>query len=321
LQIIDLPPNEKITKNGFYRMPIKVHHGQPCDGPSVTSSVLRNIEAGASPEDIWTYHALNPDALDRPDSDAMRTGRAMAALLEGGRETLEQEFMILREDRPPRPLESQIEAYKRGNPSDNAIHRIAYWSLVDNDPRSHLEQSEFELLVKMAERLANDPAAVMLQGEPEITMAWYHEELELWVLSRPDQLELSGMVTDYKKMSPGRGKWFNNYMVDRRIEDYEIHMQMSLAWEAMGVLTGHRPMAVGIVAQSDMPPYSVIARDFDKEILEIGQFQNHRAMRIFSEAYYSGNWWGPGQDVGCYNMRKAKFERLIEEMQTEGWPK
>ena len=318
-EIITLGVNDQIDKPGFYRLPLSRHHSQPCVGPSVTSSVLRNIEAGASPEEVYETHALNPEAdHSRPDTVALRLGRAMAALMEG-RTAFNQEFIVLPSGRPDRPLPSQIEAFKRGEPSENGLWRINFWSKIEAGNRTPVEEDEFKILMDMANRLSEDPASVMLEGEPEITMAWYDEKTKLWVLSRPDTISFSGSAFDYKRMAPGAGQWFTRRLVDSRIDKLEIHMQMALAWEAMEKAGWHRPSEVGIIAQSSTPPYPVIAREIDAEDLEIGRFQCHRAMRIFSESYYSGDWWGPGREIGVFNMNTKKRERLLEDMQTENW--
>ena len=43
-EIRTLADDEQITEPGFYAISLDRHHSQPCDGPSVTSGVLRKME-------------------------------------------------------------------------------------------------------------------------------------------------------------------------------------------------------------------------------------------------------------------------------------
>lgn len=312
-----LAPGEKITQEGFYAIDIDRHHNQPCDGPSVTSGVLRAMEL-QTPADVWAFHKLNPNRYQRPDTDALRMGRAMAAFIEFGIAGLERIFLLLPEDRPNRPTLAQRRAYEAGTATPAAIRSVEFWEDVANDPRIVIKPDELDLIAAMADVLGNDPAAVaVMSGVPEITMAVKHERTGLWILSRPDTVSLDGMVSDYKRISPG-GKPFSARMVDQNITGYAIDMQMALAADTFAALTGSRPNVVGIVAQSSYPPYSVILREIDAEDLAIASFRNERSITRFSECLASGNWPGPGETVGRYQRPDWQRDMLIEQMQIAG---
>ncbi|WP_306150674.1 PD-(D/E)XK nuclease-like domain-containing protein [Roseovarius sp. MMSF_3281] len=313
----DLKDDEKITEPGFYRIPMERHHGQPCDGVSVTSSVLRKMEI-QTPADVWAFHGLNPDRYEREQTDALRMGRAMAAFIEGGPEELERHFRVLPKDKPKRPTEVQLTAFKEGRASDAALKSIYFWQKVEEDPRDIVTEAEWELICNMGKVLAQDPAAsAALGGEPEITMAWYDHETDLWCLARPDQTSFDGMLSDYKKVNT-QGRPFSYRVCDNRITDHGYHQQMAFAREGFVSLIGEEPQQVGLVFQVDKAPYHVILREVDEEALAIGEFQNRRARRLFRECLDSNNWWGPGEDIGAYQMPSWFRERLIEEMQTAG---
>lgn len=316
-QIQALAADELITEPGFYRIPIEHHHNQPCAGPSVTSSVLRTLELG-SPADVWAYHALNPNRYERKDKASLTMGQAMASYIEGGMAELFRLFYVLPEDKPNKPTAAQIKAIEEGRGTDAGFKSFAFWAKVDADPRSVLTQDQWDLICAMGEVVREDPAAQMaLGGLPEITMAWFDEATQLWCLSRPDQLSLSGMLSDYKKVNT-QGRPFTAGTVDHKITSYGYGMQMAFAAEAFEMLTQQWPEQVGLVFQHDEPPYSVILRAIDEEDLRMDMFRNCRARRRFRECLDAGNWPGPGEHVGSYRRPKEQRERLIEQMATEG---
>ena len=314
-EIIDLPEGDLIDAPGFYRIPLSVHHSQPCVGPSVTSGVLRRMEL-QTPADVWAFHQLNPNRWPSEDKPALRMGRAMASLIEGGVQELEKHFTVVPENAPRRPDVRQLKAYEEGRASDVAKESIEFWAALDRDTRDVLPAAEWELIVTMGGVLTQDPAAsAVMAGLPEMTLAWQDEATGIWVLSRPDTVSFDGAVSDYKKMS-ARGGSFDYRLVDRNITQHGYDMQLGLAAEGLERLTGHWPASVGIVAQSDKPPHSVLLREILEEDLRIGQWRNHRAIRRFHECLASGYWPGPGADTGAYQRPEWQRTTLLDEMNT-----
>lgn len=331
MEIIDLGKDEWIQKPGFYRIPLDRHHSQPCMAPdrlkavqsgdapkagevSVTSGVLRKMLL-ETPADVRAFSLLNPERWPQKDSPALRMGRAIALYIEGGPEMLEDGFRVLPSNKPNRPTAAQVTAFEEGRATEAGLKSIEFWRAIEADPRDIITETEWDLICTMGRVLKADPAAsAALGGEPEITMAWFDEPTQLWVLSRPDQVSFDGMLSDYKKVNSA-GRPFNWRLVDRRITDHGYHMQMALAAEAFQKLTGEWAQQVGIVAQWDAAPHHVILRAIDDEALRMGQFQNRRAMRWFRECLDSGVWPGPGDDVGTYQMPDWMRDRILEEMQ------
>lgn len=316
-EIRTLGPGEKITEPGFYSIPLSQHHNQPCDGYSVTSSILRTMEL-RTPADVWAFHPDNPEPYEKPETDALRLGRAMAALIEGGLEALEEICIVLPGNKPNRPTPAQVAAYKRGESSDAGRRSVEFWVKMDKDPRDKITEAQFETLVAMGKALAKDPAScAALGGYPEITMAWQDEATGIWCLARPDQVSFSGMLSDYKKVNT-QGRAFNAFVCDQRISQHGYDMQMAFACQGFEQLTGEWPDQVGLVFQWDQPPYHPLLRGIDDEDLRIGQFRNNRALRNIAHCQATGNWPGPGENVGVYHRRKEERERLLEEMNEAG---
>lgn len=313
-----LAEGELISEPGFYAIPLEQHHNQPCDGPSVTSGVLRKMEL-ETPADVWAFSKLNKQRWeDEPMTPALRMGVAMALYVEGGKKAVLGKFNVHPDDKPRKPTLAQSKAYDDGKASEAATKSVEYWRKVDASPSAYLTPAELELICNMGKVLEQDPAAsAVMDGIPEVTMAWKDERTGLWLLSRPDTVSFDGSMSDYKKMNTS-GKPFNYRLVDHRITDHGYHQQMAFAAYVFECLTGIWPQSVGIVAQVDKPPHSIILREIGEEELRIGHFQNMRAVTRFAECLESGIWPGPGDDVGAYRMPEWLRERLVEEMQVAG---
>jgi|GEM_PF-3590868 len=316
-EIRTLAADEKITAPGFYNISLDRHHSQPCDGPSLTSGVLRKMEL-ATPADVWAFSKLNPDRWEQEDKTALRLGRAMAAYVEGGMDEVSKHFLVLPEDKPRRPTAAQIAAYNSGKITDANKASVEFWAKMDADPRDQITDAEQKMIENMGKVLAADPmASAVMGGIPEVTMAYQDDQTGLWLLSRPDTVNFDGTVTDYKKINT-QGRPFNYRVLDNRITDHGYDMQLAFAAEVFELLTGEWPTSAGVIAQWDAPPHHVILREISEEDLRIGQFRNRRAINRFAECLRSGNWPGPGDDPGVYQRPQWQRELLLQEMNTEG---
>lgn len=73
----------KISTPGIYdAVPMTAYHGDLCDGPSVSSSGLRLIEA-KTPAHYYATSYLNPNRIEQDEKDAFDFGRAAHSLLLG----------------------------------------------------------------------------------------------------------------------------------------------------------------------------------------------------------------------------------------------
>lgn len=316
-EIQTLADSDLITEPGFYRISLERHHNQPCDGFSVTSGTLRKVSLG-SPADVWAFHPKNPDRFIEEPSRALVTGAAMAALIEGGEDELRRLYLKMPEKRPNRPTKEQIKRYDAGNPTPAGRRSVEFWAKVENDPREPVYPEEWATLIAMAEALKKDPAAsAALGGIPEITMAWRDEHTGIWCLSRPDQIQFSGMAADYKKMAT-QGRAFTAHLVDSRITQHRYFQQMAFAAEALESLGAGWPETVGVVCQCAEPPYHVILRAFDDDALLRGRAANHRALSIIKDCIDNEHWPGPGEHVGTYRMPEWLEKKIDEQDAFEG---
>lgn len=316
-EIRTLKDGEKITEPGFYNIPLELHHNQPCDGPSVTSGVLRKMEL-ATPADVWAFSKLNPDHYETEQTAAMRQGVAMALYCEGGKEAVLEGFKLHDSPKPRKPTVKQIEAYDEGNPTDAGKASVEYWRAVEASPSAYLEKGEYDLICEMGAVLDADPIAKdLMSGVPECTMAYQDEVTGIWLLARPDTVNFDGSSTDFKKMNT-QGRPFSHRTVDSRITEHGYDMQMAFAADVFEKLTGMWPETVGIIAQWDKPPYHIIVRGINEEDLRMAQWRNRRAINNFAQCLKTGDWWGPGHDTADYQRPDWQREYLMQEMNMTG---
>lgn len=311
-----LGEHEFIREPGFYHLPIERHHGQPCVGPSITSTVLRNMEYHG-PRYTWAFHELNPARLDKKVSTPMLLGKAMSMVMEDGIEAIDRHFKVLPGTAPKRPTKTMREAFERdGEWSEAAWPRVDFYdNHWDLDPREEITEEQYEELIFAGAALASDPVAqaVFEGAHSEVTMAWQDEETGLWVLSRPDMLAFSGVLTDYKLTNPG-GAAFNEFFCNKKIDQFGYHQQMALIDQSWEALTGEQASAVGILFQSAAPPWEVIPKNLTRDNLERGRFLNRRAMRNFARCLETGRWPGAGEKITDYKMAPWLMKRIDEDM-------
>jgi hypothetical protein len=319
IQLQDLRPDGKIAIPGFYQIEMDRHHGQPCDGISVTSGVLRRmIQHG--PQYTWAFHRLNPDCRDEPDTQPKAFGRAMATALELGIGGLKTLYKAVDEGAPSRPTATQRKAFEaKGYWSKNAQRRVDWWEEFDARPGELITQGQLSLITDMATALLSDEnkelAQVALGGIPELDMAWKDTKSGLWALSRLDNISGDGVLVDYKTIDPG-GEPFDWKLCDRKIDKLGYYQQGAFGATGWRQLTGNDPSAVAILFQSVKWPHACILREIQPHYLRLGQLQNRYAMDRFAECLELDDWPGPGRDVGAYQMAPWLEEKIEREMNT-----
>ena len=276
-----------ISKPGIYSgIPLDTYH-QPdiCDGPSVSSSILRTI-IGESPAHFYCYWLGNKNHVEKETPRHFVVGRAAHHLFLGEKFFTEK-FVVQPED-----YEDENGAIKKWTYGAKACKE--WRDIQERTGRLILTAAEFEDIKGMAVELGMDPLVKegALNGLIEHSIFWKDKKTGIWLKARPDTIPGdSGDFVDYK--TTVSVQW---HALERSIEDFNYHMQGALVLRgAREVLEMPNP-SFTLVWQEKKPPYCVRSTVLkDNEIAE-GERGNRMAIDTFARCLKSGKWPGPGGD-------------------------
>jgi hypothetical protein len=280
---------KKITRDGVYRMSLADYHGQPCDGPSISSSGLRTIFQ-KSPAHFWSTSSLNPEAEPQEDSAAFVLGRAAHHLLLG-----EDDFSTLFIARP--------ETLKGEPWHGNRTVCKAWLSEQDLAGRTVLMPSDIKAIRGMARSLSAHPLvkAGILNGEIEQSLIVKDKKTGLYLKSRPDVIPNdSGDFADLKTSSVFGPE------LDKEIGKYGYDMQAALvAMNYREVFEGRLLQSFSFVFVETKAPHCVEVLTLKSEDIEEAEKDLRAAIDTFAYCLRTGDWFGPGG-----TQRDARFAHI-----------
>jgi len=271
-----LPDGALITEPGVYSLSMDRYHGQPCWGPSISSSGLRTIWA-RSPAHYWIDSSLNPDREpDERERPHFSIGRAAHHLLLQGRAGFEREYVT-------RP-----EKWSDWRTADSRAWKAAQLEAG----LTVLTEDELHNIAGMAASLAAHPLvkAGILDGAVERSLIWKDPETGVWCKSRPDTIPNdSGDFSDLKTCVS-----VSTDSLRRSLADFGYHQQGGLVAEASRNVLGRDLATFTLVWVEKAAPWCVRVTTLTPEDLLRGQMQNAAALRMFAQCVESGVWTGPG---------------------------
>lgn len=286
---------DKITKSGVYDLTMEEYHGQPCDGPSISSSGLRTIFT-QSPAHYFVDSPLNPEREedDEADSEAFILGRAAHHLLLG-----EDDFSTLFIVRPDRLDGSAWQG--------NRTACKEWLAAQAKSGRTVLKPEQIKQIRGMARSLAKHPLieAGILNGEIEKSLVWKDKETGIWLKSRPDAIPNdSGDFADLKTTIE------TGFKLDKSITSYRYDMQAALAkWAAKEVL-GVEMTSFSFVFVEKKAPHCVDILTLHSEDVERAELDLRVALKTFARCIETGDWFGPSG-----SQSDARFVHISEYAQ------
>lgn len=292
---------QKITAPGCYvGMPMTAYHGQPTDGPSVSSSGLRTIWA-ESPAHFWAKSSLNPDRKAQDDSPAFAVGRLAHKLLLEGREGLADEFAIRPED--------QWDSWRT---KDSQVWRDEQVLAG----RTVITEDDLVTVTGMAESLARHPLvkAGILDGKVERSLIWKDAETGIWIKSRPDVIpNASGVVADLKTTTS-----VTDDALAKALGSYGYHMQASVVGMGLDAVLGLKMEAFALVWVEKAEPFCVRVTQLTEDDLERGRRQVRAALRTMARCIDTGVWPGPGgADASYLSLPAYAANRIDTELELQ----
>lgn len=269
---------EVIAETAFIAdMPMADYHGQPCDGPSISSSGLRTIWS-RSPAHYYLDSSLNPNREPADDRPHFTLGRAAHHLLLQGRKGFDAEYVT----RPEQWSDWRTNAAKEWK-----AEQIAAGLTIITD-------KELDAITGMARSLAAHPLVKhgILDGQVERSMFWRDPETGVWCKSRPDAIP--GFSGDYSDLKTTVS--VSTEALQRTMADYGYHQQGALVAEASRHVLGRDLETFSFVWVEKEAPWCVRVTTLRAEDLVRGSMQNAAALREFAASVAADHWPGPGGD-------------------------
>lgn len=291
---------EKIARPGAYiGVPMDVYHGDPCVGPSISSSGLRKI-FGKSLKHYWDTSVYNPNRGEDEDTPAMILGRAAHHLLLG-----EDDFSSLYVVRPDKAPDGRD--WHHANKSckewvaDQAMHGLTI-----------LTQAQIDQIKGISAALAQEPMIQggCLSGLIEVSFFWRDEETGIWCKARPDAVPEDDLAGFDLKVTGEVG----DEELQRNLGNHGYHQQGAFVDEGFQKIFGLKLTDFSLVYAEAKRPHSIRIERVSDEDIELGHKANRAALRAFAWAIQNNEWPGPKSitgDVG--NIRLSPWARQRAE--------
>lgn len=293
------PDPGMITEAGVYDLTMDRYHGQPCDGPSVSSSGLRTIWS-ASPAHYYLTSSLNPNREDPGERPHFSLGRAAHHLLFLGRKGFDAEYVT-------RP-----EQWSDWRTKEAKLWREAAIA----DGKTVLTDADLEAITGMARSLGAHPLvkAGILDGAVERSLIFRDPDTGIWLKSRPDVIPNdSGDFADLKTTTSVATE-----ALRRTIADYHYAMQGALVGMASEAVLQRPMQSFTLVFVEKAPPYCCRVVTLRPSDLERGERQVRAAAVMFAQCCARDEWPGPGgtqQDAEYLSPAEWSVKQVDERLE------
>jgi hypothetical protein len=271
-----LEAGEIITEPGIYSNVdmARYHSADLCAGPSVSSSGLRTLFS-QSPAHFWASSPLNPDRVERTETQAFALGRAAHHLLLGEAD-FGKHFAI----RPDEFDSWRTAASKAWRAAQEAAGKTV------------LIPSDMDAIRGMARSLAANPlvAAGILNGAIEQSIVWKDAETGVWLKVRPDAIpgdgnDVADLKTTISVAYDALGK---------SVAEYGYAMQGALIRMGFREALGREMASFSLVFVEKTAPWCCRVVTLKREDLDAGEQAVRAALRVFARCLDRGEWPGPG---------------------------
>lgn len=253
--------------NRLVAMPAEEYHADPCERPSLSSSIARTLLT-KSPLHAWHEHPrLNPDHIPEERTEFDLGSAAHALLLEG-----EDRMAVIDAD----SYRTKIAQEARDAARAAKMHPIL--------------KARYDDVRRMAdvarEAIAHCPdlsGITLDSGKAELVGIW--EEDGATMRFRPDWLgDSRTAMLDYKTTTDAAPDVFT-----RQIARMGYHIQAAFYRRGMVAIEG-ADIPFVLVAQETEPPYAVSFHGCAPTMLEIAEAEVERAIDTWRECMRRNNW-------------------------------
>jgi hypothetical protein len=274
-----------ITRPGMYsRVPIETYHSQLiCDGPSVSSSGLRDI-FGGSPKHFFATWSGNKNRIERKDARHFILGRAVHHLILG--EPFFAKLFSVQPERIRVPEEGIVK-WNNIRPQCKEWHRQQRVA-----GRSVLLPAEVELIKGMGREICAHPFYQngLLRGLIERSLIWKDRETGIWLKWRPDVIPRDS--ADFGDLKTTTSVLMPDLM--RAIDDLGYYQQAALGRWASREVLGMDMASFTYLFVEKADPYAVRDVRLEEEDLRRGEDANRVALDTLAHCMAHDEWPGPG---------------------------
>lgn len=172
-----------------------------------------------------------------------------------------------------------------------------------------LKPSEAAQARAMAKAVHDHPlaAALLRDGEPELSLWWQDRATGVMLRARPDWTPTVNrrrrlILTDLKTSKDPRPSEFG-----RTAASFGYHMQAAWYPDGARELDLDPDPAFVFVLVGKTPPYPVSVVELDADAIELGRRRNRRAINLYADCLETGHWPAYGDDVHLVGLPKYAF--------------
>jgi PDDEXK-like domain of unknown function (DUF3799) len=278
--------------------PMAWYHGQPCAGPSISSSQLRTI-FNESLAHYWDMSPLNPDRQEFKQTEQVIIGRAAHHLMLGEGDFAKH--FIVRPDEAP-----------DGRPWNGNNKSCREWlAQREVEGLTVLKQEWVEQIKGMSAMMVREQAIMdgILSGMVELSMFYKDSETGIWVKSRPDSVPNDNDASDLKCVSD-----VSSDGIERSLGERGYHAQAACVDQAMREVFGRGLECFFLIYVEQKRPHSVRIDPIHPDEIAAGVQENRAALHLFKRALETNYWPGPKNDFGDGGfIRRTQWARTRAE--------
>lgn len=261
----------RITAPGIYDLSMEEYHGDCCDGPSVSASVLHKMNSEC-PAKVWEVSPLNKSRVEDKSTKAFDFGRASHSLTLGEPE-FAKHFVICPHDR--------LNANPGKQWNDNWKAEVE----AGREKRALVRKDDFDDIRAMADARRRSPqcARAFQNGKPERSLIHRDPETGIYLKVRPDWLPddpAQDFLQEYKT-----ARTIQPRRLGMAVFDYGYHSQAALQFDVTALVLDVKPLGVAHIVQEKEIPYLAELKMFDVDQLEYGRKEYRRALRLFARCW------------------------------------
>lgn len=285
---------QKITEPGIYSgVPMEEYHGDLCDGPSISSSIIRKVE-DKSPRHAWRDYYGNPNRKPPEEKAHFTLGRAIHHLA-GGEAQFAKFFAV----RPPK-----WDSWRAADAKNWRKEQTMLGMGV-------LTPDDVDTIQGVADSLNEHPTiqAGILKGLVEMTVVYRDAATGLWVKTRPDVIPLdSAMIVDLKTTADA-----SRPKVIKSTTEFGYHIQLAMIDEALWQVAGWKAEEHVLVYVEKTDPWCINIKPLEDEFIGWGRGQFRRGIETFAKCLREGHFPGYADDQEAITAADWLRKRLQEQ--------